>query len=261
MSRIAVVIPSRLQRNPAAPRPSALYVERAIASVRRQTVAAQHEIRFFVGIDQGVSLALGPALGDDVEITHGGVFSQAAALNAAAKCAVICNPPDFIAFLEDDDQWHPQKLDYQLAGLARGFDFVSCSQREVTPDGDYVRVNDFATASGWVLRADLWSKVGPFDESFKWHLDNDFLGRLNKSGARRLHFAEHAATVNPRPWLHQVSKFSKIAVTDGLLEPLVTRTVNDQGGMARIARDPEARSQSQREHMMLWEKYGAVIPW
>lgn len=255
--KIAVIIPSRLAVNPASPSGN-LYLHRAIGSVRRQTIAGEHEIRIVLGLDETCEThPIG--IGTDVWLTFA-KDGQAAALNVAVRDAAASWAPGLFAFLEDDDIWHPQKLEYQLAGLAAGYDFVSCSQREVTPDGGYIRVNDFATMSGWLMTAQTWRDVGPFDESFKWHLDNEWLGRLNRAGKNRLHFAEHAADVAGRPWLTNVGRFSKTAMTTGLLEPLVTRTINPKGGMARIASDPVAAAESQREHMRLWEK-GSVIPW
>jgi len=274
--KLSVVCPSRLAVNPESQR-GALYIERAIASVRSQTVAQEHAIFVFAGLDDDdKDLKLVSPF--DAHIAIGG-HSQATAVNAAAQMAMGAKP-DFLAFLEDDDIWHPQKLEYQLAALAQGYGFVSCSQREVTPDGSYVRVNDFPTMSGWIMPAQTWRDVGPMDESFKWHIDNEWLGRLNAAGKKRLHLAEHAAVPQhhelnmgtgeqlivselskARSWLAQVGKFSKLAMTDDLLEPLVTRTVNPGGGMARIATDPIANAESFEEHRRMWETNGAVIPW
>lgn len=252
--KIGVVVPSRLATNPASPA-GRLWLDRCLGEVRRQEGIGDHALEIVVGLDPGAELPL-RFIEAGVRAAHG-TGNQASAVNAAVA-ALDC---ELLMFCEDDDAHHHLKFRYQLAALERGYDFISASQREVTVDGDYVRVCDFAGPSSWLMRAELWTKVGPMSESFKWHLDNDWLGRLAKSGAKRLHLAEHAAMVNPRPWLKQVGLFSKIGVTDGLLEPLVTRTVNPEGGMSRIARDPQARAESQREHMKLWELHGARIPW
>lgn len=271
MSKIAVCIPSRLQVNMASPVGN-LYVQRAIGSVRRQTVAKDHDIRIIVGVDAKDGEAAGrlmSTLGISCvsQPAYGTPPGQAAAANAAARSA--CDEADIIAFLEDDDLWHERKLEFQLAALDQGFEFVSCSQREIDEEGSYVRVNDFATPSGWLMPVQTWKDVGPFDESFKWHLDNAFLGVLNEKNKKRLHFAEMDAEkairngdeFTLRPWLMTVSQFSRVAMTTGVREPLVTRTINPRGGMTRIATDPVAAAESQNEHQRLWEKFGARLPW
>lgn len=274
--KIAVIIPSRLQANPQAIVPGRTYLDRAIKSVLAQSVVAEHEIEIVVGLDHGTFV--GHRLPEATYAPSCGA-GQALAVNAAARVA-LSHGPDLIAFLEDDDSWHPQKLDYQLQALAQGYDFISSSQREVTPAGDYVRVNDFPTMSGWVMPAQIWRDIGPMDETFKWHLDTEWIGRLNASGKKRLHFAEAGAVQQrlhfhdrpggppgnqmvsemTRPWLEHVARRSAIAMTDGLLEPLVTRTVNPAGGMARIAVDPVEAARSQEEHMRFLAQWGE-IPW
>lgn len=272
--KIGVVIPSRLQVNPASPRGN-LYLKRAIDSVRMQTVAGQHDIRIVVGVDDDGE-DLKHTINADVVV---GGHSQAEAVNAAAAEA-LRGGVEVLALVEDDDHWHTQKLDAQLAALVQGYDFVSCSQREVTPDGDYVRVNDFATMSGWLMPAATWYDVGQMDETFKWHIDTEWLGRLNADGKKRLHLAEHGAVEQrlhfierpggppgnqmgwhiTRDWLKNVARRSAVATTDGLLEPLVTRTVNTKGGMARIASDAVAAAESKEEHMRMLEQF-KEFPW
>jgi len=266
MAKIAVVIPSRLQFNPASP-VGRLYLHRAVASVIRQTVAKDHEIKIVVGVDDdGRDLKADLPTGIDIAV---GGHSQAAAVNAAAQMALGWSP-ELLAFLEDDDTWHHSKLEYQLAALADGYDFVSASAREIKEDGDYVRINDWAGPSGWLMPTQTWLDVGPFDETFKWHVDTQWIGMLNATGKRRLHFAEAGADIahvdengkrGPRPWLNNVGQFSKVAMTDGLGEPLVNRTINERGGMWKIAHDPTAAAESHNEHQRMWQTLGARLPW
>ncbi len=251
--KISIIIPSRLAVNPMS-ESSALYLRRAIGSVRRQRMEPEIVVGLSPEHGDGAYIAVSETLG--VRAIVAGRPGQAAAVNAA----VAASTGDVLAFLEDDDHWSDNRLEYGLAALESGFDFVSSNQREVTVDGSFVRVNDFATPSGWMMTRDLWSRVGPMNEHSKWHLDNEWLGRLNESGAKRLHLIEVGADREPRrEWLRNIMQFSKAATTEER-EPLVTRTVNPDGGMSRIARDPVAKNESRTEHGALWERFGC-IPW
>lgn len=256
--KLAVVIPSRLQPNPMSTA-RALYLHRAIESVRRQTATVDHDVDIVVGIDRDA-----PVPPDDLfgaaRFTKSEGAGQALALNAAAKIT----SSDLLAFLEDDDTWEPRKLEYQIEGIKAGFNLVTSNQRETRPDGTFVRINDFATPSGWLMTRETWEAVGPFDPSFRWHLDNEWFGRFNERGRcsswSRMHLVEAGADQEPRrDWLRNVMQSSK-AGTTAEDRPLVNRTVNPGGGMARIETDPVARAESLDEHRRLIARFGGV-PW
>lgn len=268
--RVSVVIPSRLQVNLASPDLN-LYLDLCLGGIMRQT--ADVELEMIVGLDAGQLsgvpgrfLEKGPIPLLFVESDGTG---QAKAVNAAAAKAT----GDVLAFCEDDDLWDPRKLDYQLPLLEQA-DLVTCSQRERTAQGAFVRVNDFPTPSGWVMKIGLWQRMGfagktdgymGFDESFRYHVDTEWLGRANTVGritglrVSRFHLIPDDGRP-PTDWLRNVARFSRVGKTDGFTEALVHRTVNPGGGMSRIAADPEARAQSQREHEIMMERFGTV-PW
>lgn len=221
-------------------------------------------MQILVGVDAGVSAPAG--LGADLraQFAQSGRHSQAAALNAAAKLI----DGDVVALLEDDDQWEPQFLELAIATLNR-FDFVSSTQLEVLTNGNVVRVNDFATPSGWVMKRKVWQSVGEFDENFRWHLDNDWLGRLRQANITRAHLVEATAPTQiadaqaVRRWLAFVVQRSGgmcQLVRHGSPWPLVKRTVHEESGMWRIARNPTLRAQSENERAELVKKYG-LVPW
>ena len=246
--RISVIIPSRLQMNPVGPQ-RALFLERAVDSVRRQTVRPKVELEIVVGLDPGVRP---PEAFAGVSWVNAAAPSQAEAVNAA----VAASSGEMLAFLEDDDYWMPRRLEYGLICLNR-CDLATSNQQEVTPEGEGVGVFDFATPSGWLLRRAIWDRLGPFDTAIRFHVDNEFLGRVNRAGLDRIHLVEAAAP--DRPGLKIIGQFSRLAKT---LEPtpLVVRTVNPEGGMSQIERQAQARKQSQAEHRIFWRRFGN-IPW
>lgn len=259
---IAVVIPSRLQRSDG----GRLFVEQAIEAAEGQSLPPGVSLSFFVGVDVDAQMPASLSERDNVHFVHSQGRSQAAAINAAA--AVAAQAHDFIALLEDDDRWEPNFLSWALSVLAT-CDFVSSNQLEVDPSGGCIRVNDFPTPSGWIMTTQLWRGVGPFDETYRWHLDNDWLGRLAQSQARRVHLVEATAPITVansqqvRPWIANVlihgGPCSSVR-RHASARPLITRLVHPGSGMSRIASDPALTAQSQEEYQQLIARYGRV-PW
>ena len=139
------------------------------------------EFQIIIGINADATIPPNLAADTTLVFARSGGHSQAAALNAAAKLIA----GDLVAILEDDDQWHPQFLRYALGALA-GADFASSTLLEIGPDQTVRCVNDFPTPSGWLVKRATWDAVGEFNERFRWHLDNEWLGRLAQKGHRRV---------------------------------------------------------------------------
>ena len=105
---------------------------------------------------------------------------------------------EYIAFLDSDDAWQPEKLRVQLSCLDRtGADAVFCAFRHWQPDGSSVQRPGPELASGWIEkkhllssnlistqtilgRADCLRRVR-FDERFPRMQDWDFALRLTES--------------------------------------------------------------------------------
>ena len=226
-----------------------LWLDRALASVRAQSVKDSVRLEIVVGLDPGASL---PQRLSGVRFAHASAPSQAHAMNAAVAAA----QGDVLAFLEDDDRWLPRRLVYGLAHLAR-YDLVTANQLEVSADGTFRRIFDFPTPSGWLLRRTTWELLGPLDETLHYHMDSDYLGRVNARPLQRLHLVERNAEISRRK-LQRVARFSDIAPT-AEPGPLVIRTMNDgTGKMARIGHDAAAKEQSDAEHDLLRSRYGRM---
>jgi hypothetical protein len=257
--RILVVIPSRLKRAPG----GAYFLEQAIHSIATQKPSRNIAIDIAVGVDPGTPAP--PQLAAPfVRFVTAPFASQAAALNGAA--ALLDH--DLIAFLEDDDLWSEQFLEVALPALDQA-PFVSSTQLEIDVGGDVVCVNDFPTPSGWIMRSDVWKAVGPFDQSYRFHLDNEWLGRLGDTNFPRIHLVESTAPVHPnlvkllRPRLHRA-----LALSAGKTNlsrhkyalPLVRRLVHAGSGMAQIGANPDFGVVSKAENARLVERFGRV-PW
>jgi hypothetical protein len=159
-------------------------------------------------------------------------------------------------------------LEFATLALLKS-DFVSSTQSERDENNDFKRVNDFPTPSGWVMRSTMLKNVGYFNESYRFHLDNEWLGRLRNIGASRVHLVESTAptdftfTQSSRYGLANVLQFS-----NGHVElmrhdspyPLINRLVHSKSGMHQINTNPELNKVSRDEYKMLVDTFGN-IPW
>ena len=255
---VTVVIPSQLDQVHVETADE-LWLDRAVASVRKQTCSLP--INIVVGLDHGAA-APSRFLEDAPEITFAVAdeVSQVAAINAAVTEA----SGTYLAMREDDDRWQPRFLEHALEAI-KECEFVSSYQLELPPDDVVGHINDFATPSGWCMRRSLWPESGNMATSFRFHLDNDWLGRLSDQGNRRVHLVEAGAATNldelkeKRPFLHSFINAKpgfNFVVRHGEDAPLVLRTANPLGGMSMIKMSPQARAQREAVQTRLIEKFG-----
>jgi glycosyltransferase involved in cell wall biosynthesis len=254
MRTLAVIIPSR-----AGPRQHE-FLTRALGSIgEAMALSDPIECKILIGLDAGVPL---PPVPPKVTLIESSGTGQAKALNA---CLAVADA-DLIAFLEDDDQWTENRLSVALDAIEGGADFTSCTQLEVNDAGEVIRINDFPTPSGWLFTRVTLDRVGLFDESYRYHLDNDWLGRLTRLAARRVHLVECTAPIDieecrqVRPWLANCIDYGDRRIRTVLKRhlspyPLVTRLVHPQSGMARLD-----QQKSSDEYRRLAHTYGRV-PW
>lgn len=269
---VSVIIPSKFDHAPDG-RP---WVCRAVESVARQSaVGVITEV--LIAIDHGMSLdrSAGEAF-DGINAAIGktnatwtfvegreGMKSHVSAMNAA----IAKVNGEHVAFLEDDDTWEPERLSSGLQVLLDGrTKLVTCSQLEVLHDGQTVRINDFPTCSGWLMEIgtldkltnDSWGKF--FDDRFRIHWDNEFLGRFNEKYGRdaRVHLIEKGGPGN-REWARTVSHYSRMMETK-LSNPLVRRVVHSDSIMGSAPGSPQRTARSQDEYAACRVLYGCV-PW
>jgi glycosyltransferase involved in cell wall biosynthesis len=236
VASLSVIIPSRARSR------QQEFLDNAIYSIQTQTDA-----EIIVAIDRDADR---PYVEAKLVVAGN---SQASALNAGVEAST----GDKIAFLEDDDRWSVGKAESQLEAL-ESYDFVSTNQLEVDEDGNVLRVNDFPTPSGWMMKRSTWDKVGEFDLTYRWHMDTEWLGRLNCYQFRRCHLVESTAPIQQaymgvRPWLGEVAKHSLI-VRSGHSMPLVRRLVHHEQGMMMLDQ------RSNEEHQRMFNCF-REIPW
>jgi glycosyltransferase involved in cell wall biosynthesis len=251
---VSVIIPSRLE---------GYFLGSAIRSVLAQEGIDQADIEIIVGIDDGQGV-LFKNRHPDLEMGESRGHTQAAALNAAVNKA----RGEYLAFLEDDDLWERKFLRTALTLLDQ-VDFVSSNQLEVDECGSVRRINDFPTPSGWILRRKIFDSVGPFDETYRWHIDNEWLGRLGEADITRVHLVESTAPMAPdligqnRPGLANVVYFGRPQpriIRHEYPVPMVSRLVHSGSGMHRISQDLALKAESNNEKSRVRERFGR-IPW
>lgn len=133
--------------------------------------------------------------------------------------------------------------------------------------GSVPPAKDFATMSGWLMPRSIWAAIGPFNESYRWHLDNEWLGHLARKNAARCHLVEKDVPLegvrlaHERPELATLLKHSlgKVElVGHGISWSLVRRRVHAGLGLAQIRSDPTIKAESRHEFQRLIEEYGRL---
>ena len=172
------------------------YIQAAIESVFAQTF---QDFELIV-VDDGstdATLAILECYGDRLEIIRQQNAGHASARNAAARKA----NGDWIAMIDADDVWHPEKLQQQLAAAtfadvvytaAHNFeDAVRVDNATFTrgdcPSGDVfdcLMLDNFITHSSILMRRDKFLAAGGYDETLRTTCDWDLWLRMSASGCR-----------------------------------------------------------------------------
>ena len=171
------------------------FLRAALRSVQRQTV---NDFELLV-VDDGSAIALAPVVNalDDGRIRylrHESNRGEAAARNTAIRNA----RGQYLAFLDDDDEWLPEKLRLQLELFGRSPNTVGCvyggfvavrardghvlrheiPTRRGDLSGELLLRNIVGAPSTVMVRRDCLDRVGLFDEGIAFGVDYDLWIRL-----------------------------------------------------------------------------------
>jgi glycosyltransferase involved in cell wall biosynthesis len=128
----------------------------------------------------------------------------------------------YIAFLDDDDEWHPEKLAEQYRFFSNADDDVGLVYcwREVYKNGELSNRSDprlsgdifeetliknpIGNTSTYMIRAEVLDEIGGFDESLPCGLDSDLLRRLSK----KYHVDYVPEFLVKQHWIHKQEQIS-----------------------------------------------------
>jgi glycosyltransferase involved in cell wall biosynthesis len=162
------------------------FIEEAVASALQQTLPPSEVIVVNDGSsDRTTEVCRGMERVRVLEIPHSGV-------SAARNAGIAASSGTFLAFLDADDIWLPMKLEKQLHLLnsRTKLGIAVCRQtdrfeggippwfRGPTDGGSEVGT----VPSNWLIRRDVWLRVGQFNTSLTHSEDTDWWARASDLG-------------------------------------------------------------------------------
>lgn len=170
------------------------YLTEALASIRAQTFGAVETIL----VDDGSPdpQAMSDLVGDSVSRL---IRTAPAGVSAARNRGVQTSSGAYLAFLDDDDRWHPDRLARQVAELGKAPSAVAgyCGLRSIDEAGaeiapaDQIAIRDRYDIArrrtgilmpNLVVRRAAWEAVGGLDEGLRLAEDLDLVLRLAALG-------------------------------------------------------------------------------
>jgi glycosyltransferase involved in cell wall biosynthesis len=185
MSSVSVIIPTYNGGE---------YILDAVNSVLQQTYAPMEIIVVDDGSQEDILRILSP-VSDRIRYIRQDNAGPGAARNRGIRAA----RGEFIAFLDDDDLWHPTKIEAQVRRMSQDPDCGLVYSSAIFMDGnkpfkraispycpsgyiyyDFVRYNLIDTTSAVLVRTSVFEKVGLFEESIGVCEDYDLWLRIAK---------------------------------------------------------------------------------
>ncbi|MCR4681974.1 MAG: glycosyltransferase [Clostridiales bacterium] len=169
-----------------------VYIGKAIESVLSQTQKPLEIIVADDGSDDGSAAVAASFPGVRVvSLPHRGV-------SAARNGGIAASSGEWIAFLDADDVWHPEKLEKQARYLEEhpGCEMVFCGYRNFTdiPDSELSErqkqimsavVPEYLVSA--CVKREVFDRYGLFDETLRFGEDTEWIARLRMEGADLSH--------------------------------------------------------------------------
>jgi glycosyltransferase involved in cell wall biosynthesis len=183
MVTVSVVIPTYNREE---------FLEGAIQTVLGQTF---DDLEVIV-VDDGSGTEYAPEVGSGYEAVHVVQHEENKGLSTARNTGIAEAKGEYIAFLDDDDRWHKEKIARQVEAFSRGDDIgmVSCCLASISPDNEILRAerskptgdlsdeifrkNVVGSPSRIVVSQECLDDVGTFDESLPTKQDWDLYIRI-----------------------------------------------------------------------------------
>ncbi len=166
------------------------YLSEAVASLRAQSAAPDEVIL----VDDGSPSPGLAAVARELDVTY--VRKDAGGISSARNAGVARATGDWIAFLDDDDLWHPNRLNAQLTALTHAADAIACFT-----GGEYIDADGRPFGEPWgaadasstdmlcgripsprittlLVRRDAYLAVGGCRTRMEPSEDNDLIARL-----------------------------------------------------------------------------------
>lgn len=161
------------------------YVSEAVDSILEQSYGPIEIIVVDDGSTDNTTEAL-KAYGDKIHYIH----KNNAGLSAARNTGIEAAKGEFLAFLDADDKWKPNKIELQVElAYKTGHPVVLCTRNEADlayedVDFDNCFFHPSGLGSNALIKRDRLLEVGGFDEELKSVEDREMMLRLTRNGSK-----------------------------------------------------------------------------